>query len=384
MSQAWFVAPILGLCLVACSADPFPSSGELEQLRALYKLATPPADPTNAWADDPAARELGAKLFEDIRLSSCGVLACASCHPAPDYVIAVDRPTGCNGAVDRNAPTLLNVGFRTWLYWDGQKDSLWAHPVLPLQRTSEMAADTALLRARLQEFYAEEYAAIFGKQPADEADLHRIEANFGKAIAAFLRTLVRVDSPFDDALLSFIRAAEADIAADEDVRVRQEPHYLGFKTFIREGRCVICHKGPHLTDESFHNLGVDEHGRVDLGRKHGMELALADPLNGKSIYSDDPNAGASKLEAMLANPPKEGTEGAFKTPSLRNVALSGPYMHNGQLATLEDVVDFYDRGGDAPGTFSGTRAETIQPLNLSAKQRKALVELLEAMTGREP
>lgn len=371
--------------LLGCAAEePFPSSDELDLLRGMYKLSHVPASPTNAFADHPGARALGAALFEDVRLSSCGVIACASCHAAPDYVIAVDRPSGCNGQVDRNAPTLLNVGFRRWLYWDGQKDSLWAHPTLPLSRTTELAADANLLRARLQEFYAADYAMVFGKEPAAEEDLHRVEANFGKALEAFLRTLVRVDSVFDDELRRFIAAAEEDILRGGEVQARREPHYLGFRTFVREGRCALCHRGHQLTDDDFHNLGIDEGGRTDLGRERGIELVLADPLNGSSLYSDDRQLGGSKLDRIPVDLPKEGARGAFKTPSLRNVALSAPYMHNGQFATLENVIDFYDRGGDEAGTFSGKRAETIEPLYLSEKQRRALIDLLEAMTGREP
>ncbi len=372
----------LAALAVGCVEEPFPSSDELDLIRGLYKVRTLPGDPTNRWADDPKAAALGERLFTDPGLSRCGNVACSNCHPAPTFATAQRYAVGCDGrTVSRNAPTLLNVGFRRWLYWDGQKDSLWAHPALPLSRETEMDTTKEAVRERLQAKYRLEYAELFGQEP-DEHTPERAVANVGKAIAAYLRTLVFVDAPFDDQLQEFITAAEADIASGQDVRVRALPIYLGLKVFVRKGRCHICHKGPNLTDDRFHNLGVDEEGREDRGREAGIELVLADIYRGDGEYSDAPEVGKPKLQSIDALLPPEGALGSFKTPSLRNVALSAPYLHTGRLNTLEDVVRFYESGGDRAGTFLGKRAETLVPFTLTPEERQALVKLLESLTDK--
>lgn len=372
------------LCTVAaCGEPPFPSTSELDHLNGLLKLRTPPPSPTNQYADDEAAAALGQSLFHDASLSSCDAVACSNCHPMPTLASTQELNGGCFGRTTRNAPTLWNAAFRRWFYWDGQKDSLWAHAELPLTRDSEMASTPAELQGKLQMKYAAPYAAIFGGEPSGHSP-DRVVANFGKAMEAYLRTLVRVDAPFDDELALFIRAAKQDIAANEERRVRESPLFLGLRTFIRKGRCIACHKGPFLTDETFHNLGVDTHGQVDRGRAEGIERVRGDLFNAAGEFSDDPERGRIKLEGIDSDLPPEGAEGAFKTPTLRNVALSAPYMHTGKLATLDEVIEFYDRGGDPEGTFAGKRAETIIPLNLTDEEKQALRELLESLTGREP
>lgn len=370
----------------ACSPpDRFPSSDELELIRGLYRSSAPPSSPTNKYASVPAAAALGKTLFEDVRLSSCGTLSCASCHPSPNFVVGAALNNGCYGnQTKRNAPTLLNVSFRRWFYWDGQKDSLWSHAILPLTRPDEMASSAAALRIVLQEHYGFAYAGVFGKLPDDEPDDDRLLANFGKAIEAYLRTVIRTDSPFDQELKTFIAAAEEDIAADEDARVRALPNYLGLETFVRKGRCIICHKGASLTDDNFHNLGVTVAEPHDEGRAVGIAKVRADIFNGAGPYSDDPVTGRVKLDRIDQDLPKEGAVGAFKTPSLRNVSLSAPYMHTGKLETLEAVVEFYNVGGDEQGTFAGSRAETLVPLKLTPSEKAALVALLKSLESPAP
>jgi cytochrome c peroxidase len=378
-----FILAALLLLLAGCAGceDPFPTSDELAQIEKLQRPRSLPAVPTNRWADDPKAAALGEKLFGDERLSECGKVSCATCHPSPNFSTNVRLNVGCDGArTTRNAPTLINVGFRRWFYWDGQKDSLWSHAILPLTHPGEMGATGESLRQALQAHHADPYADLFGAPPGAE-DPDRVLANFGKAMEAYLRTLVRVHSPFDDQLREFIAAAREDIAAGEDTRVRKLPSYLGLKTYVRTAQCIICHRGPMLSDEEFHNLGVEEVGELDPGRQKGIERALSDRFNGGGAYSDDPAAGRVKLDRIPDDLPKEGPLGAFKTPSLRNVGISAPYMHTGRYPSLEDVVDFYNRGGDPTGTFAGTRAETVVPLELKPEEKQALVELLQSLTA---
>ncbi len=356
----------------SCAEQPFPNEEELTQLKGLLKLKTPPRAPTNAWADSPQAAALGSKIFADPGLSSCGTVACTSCHPAPSFVIQAQYGFGCHARRTlRNPPTLLNVAFRRWLYWDGRKDVLWSHPTLPLLRDFEMNATPELVRDRMQEKYAAEYEALFSTAPKDETDLMRVLANVGKALEAYQRTLIQVDAVFDDDLSRFLAAVETDTA-------EKDPAHLGLKTYVRTARCIVCHKGPMLSDDSFHNIGVAELGAPDPGRAEGIVEVQNDPLNSASIYSDNRAEGAARL-AKLGEENPEDILGAFKTPTLRNITVSAPYMHNGAIETLDEVIAFYDRGGDEDGTFAGKRAESIQKLNLTAEQKQALVELLQSL-----
>jgi cytochrome c peroxidase len=375
----------LGLCGplgCSCNEAPFPSDAELELLRELQFSPTPPPDSTNRHADDAAAAALGDMLFGDASFSSCGTISCASCHPPPLYALTVATRPGCRGTPGRNAPSLTTVAFRRWLYWDGRKDTLWSHPILPLTRATEMDGDVQNAVTTLQSRYGAEYLAVFGSMPASDPDPQRVLSNFGKAIAAYLRTLPQAVATFDSRLSELISAAEQDIAAGGgENHVRALPDYLGFKVFVRKGRCIACHKGPQLSDQLFHNLGIKEPDAPDRGRAEGIEELMKDPFNGGGVYSDDPDTGRIKLDRIPTDLPDEGAEGAFKTGSLRNVALTPPYMHNGTLMTLDDVIDFYDRGGD-PSGFLGMRAATIIPLKLSADEKAALKTLLQTLDAQ--
>lgn len=361
---------------VGCGDDEpaFPTAEEVSQLTSLRKLRTPPRSPTNQYADSAAAAALGKKLFADPALSGCGEIACASCHVAPSFTLDTPLPPGCNGNAGRNAPTLLNVAFSDWLGWDGRKDSIWSQAMFPLLNHVEMAGEAPQVRALLTANYAADYQAAFGKSPSAMASDDAVLSYFGKAIEAYERTLIRVDAPFDDQLDSFLAAAQAGRAA-------ADPFFLPLKTFLRNGQCIVCHKGPMLSDGLFHNVGLKQSG-TDRGRFAALPGLLDDQWNGAGAYSDDKRAGDTKL-ASLKTLTDLDTDGAFKTPTLRNIGLTAPYMHSGAVATLAEVIEFYDRGGDEAGTFPGTRAETMTKLQLSTEEKAALVTLLESLTGSE-
>ncbi len=368
-----FVSLYIGGCH---SGSAFPTDDELGQIIGLQNIHTPPRSPTSLYADSPAAAALGVMLFSDTLFSSCGGVACASCHRAPSYTVPLAFPPGCNGPVSRSVPTLLNTAFSDWYYWDGRKDSLWSHPIFPLLHVTELDADPQAVRQRMETVYSAQYQAAFGVAPTAEPDTNRIIANFGKAIEAYLRTLIKVDAPFDTELVHFIASAQAGQA-------ESDPFYLSMKTFIRTGRCIICHKGPMLSDGSFHNLGLAQTPPAsDHGHLTGIPILQADIFNGAGVYSDEPTTGQAKLDSLttLTN---VDLDGAFKTPTLRNVALTAPYFHTGVYNNLGDVVDFYDRAGDPDGTFPGTRAVTLLKLGLSPAEKQSLVDLLMSLTGSE-
>jgi cytochrome c peroxidase len=204
---------------------------------------------------------------------------------------------------------------------------------------------------------------------ADRAIVNRILVNFGKTIEAYTRKLISRDAPFD-------RFVAGDDAAISDEAKR------GLQVFLGRGRCVNCHLGPHFSDGLFHNLGVPQAGErvpaTDYGRFQDIPPLLRSPFNSASAtFSDDTTTGRL---AGLTDPPPEDTRGQFRTPSLRGVALTPPYMHSGQLPSLEAVVAFYDAGGGNPPA-SGTRSPLLVPLLLSAQEKADLVAFLQTLTG---
>jgi cytochrome c peroxidase len=379
--RTWLLAGALAGSVACTAEEPFPNAAELEQLRSLHSpTRKPPVDSTNKYGDNAQAAVLGDRLFDDEKLSSCGTISCKSCHDGPGRTVDTPTALGCNGnRTGRNPPSVLNSGYSTWYMWDGRADRLWNQALLPLLSPIEMASTPEILRNRLTEAYAEDYRALFGKLPSEDSD-EQLLANFGKAIAAYERTLNRNDAPFDQDVLRFIQAAEQDKAEDD-------PAYLGLKTFLRKGQCIACHKGPMLSDDQFHNIGVMDKSASNAGVTLAAGPMLNWVFNSAGPYSDARmGIESSRLQRLGSDLVQKGAEleGAYKTPTLRNVELTGPYMHTGEAQTLEDVVEFYNLGGEAPGSFAGVVSQTIKPLELTAEEKQALVKLLKSMTGAEP
>lgn len=296
-------------------------SGLLREFPATTETADNPTTPEKA--------ELGRLLFFDPVLSENNNIACANCHH-PDLGFADGKPTavGHDGTVlTRNAPTLWNVAYTQNLFWDGRIQSLEAQVEVPLTHPNEMGvSDTDALVAELAAIpeYQERFTAVFGSEGITLA-------NIEKALAAFERTLLANDTPFD-------RYAAGDFDA-------LTPSQRRGLALFRSGatRCFECHGAPTFASDTFRVIGVP---------------------------SDDPGRAAIAAD---------GQEGAFKVPTLRNIALTAPYMHNGSMATLEEVVDFYaDGGGLAHGQENVD--VFVQGFDLTEQERADLVAFLYALT----
>lgn len=274
---------------------------------------------------------LGKELYFDKRLSADSSISCATCHdPAQGWADPRPVSTGVGGAKGgRNSPTVLNTGYNPIQFWDGRAPTLEAQAVGPIQNPVEMKMTMPLAISRLAGIrgYAEEFRAVFGTGPSEEG--------IGKAIAAFERTVVSRNSPFDRYL-----AGEHSAMSGAAVR--------GMRVFRGHGHCAACHSGPNLTDNRFHNLGIGMHAR-------------------------QPDVGRYKVTQKLRD------YGAFKTPTLRSIALTAPYMHDGSLKTLEEVVSVYDRGGHPNPHLD----PLMVPLRLTRGERADLVEFLKALTGED-
>ncbi|MBU8896678.1 cytochrome-c peroxidase [Corallococcus sp. H22C18031201] len=379
---------LTGLLGVACESEaPFPSEDELDDLRNLSPLgSTPlPRDATNRIEGNPEAFRVGNRLFHDPGLSRCKTVSCQSCHDGEGRTVDTPTAEGCDGQrTVRNPPTIINAGFNTWYMWDGRADELWSQAVLPLTNPVEMNSNADIVRTHLDgdADYRQSYQKFFNRAPADESDGNRLLANVGKMLAAYEAGVNRTAAPFDEDVKRFLAAVEAGTQT-------KDPAYLGLKTFLRKGQCILCHKGATLSDNgAFHNLGLrDDAAESQRGRGAVADGLLDWTFNAAGPYSDAPDGeDAKRLQRLRTDlvTKREELEGAFRTPTLRNVALTAPYMHNGSLRTLEDVVDFYDKGGDPEGTFPGKRSESIKKLGLDSEEKQALVGLLRSLTGAAP
>lgn len=424
--------------------DSFFSDEEWDIIRSLSPVPAPPAAATNRVADDPMAAALGQRFFFDPRFSgplvnqenfntgeggngSAGQagnaldgaverVACATCHnPATSFADTRTVSESVSLGTDfgqRNAPTILNTAFNDFYNYDGLFDSQWAQALNPIENPDEHNFNRIGVALQILQNHQAEYEAVFGPLPnladntrfpqipnppvfvgqgrpgdsandptpggpldtfdgmtqADQTLINEIFANFGKAIAAYERLLISRDSDFD----RFVAGESRALSADQK---------RGLKLFIVDSLCVTCHNGPNFTDNQFHNLGVQQSGThvpsQDLGRFGAIPELLASEFNGVGPFSDNTAVGAQKLAGLTQNSRQLGQ---FKTPTLRNIDLTGPYFHTGFQGSLRDVVDFYNRGGDRSG-FSGVQDVRINELFMTETQVNDVVSFLRTLNG---
>jgi len=326
-------------------------------------------------ADNPITPEkvkLGDKLFHDTRFSSTGEVSCATCH---------DRKKGFADALPvsegikklkgtRNAPTVINAAYLHTQFWDGREPTLEAQSAQPFLNPVEMGLkdhEPILKIVRTDPEYAELFKKAFGKT-GDQITMTEVQ----KGLGTFQRTLIGGDSPFD----RYYFGGDKEAMSPAAIR--------GFQIYIGKGRCVSCHLIEQtqalFTDNRFHMIGVSANqmpqdldelsAAVEDVKKRGTDIAVLS------------NPKTSSLGRYAVT--RDLTDiGAFKTPTLRNIELTAPYMHDGSHKTLEEVVQFYNNGGrlnesdPLPKLLSGG----IRPLNLTEEQQADLVEFLKALTS---
>ncbi len=306
--------------------------GEKAMAQPLVPLPPSPPVPLSN-LQTPAKVALGKKLFFDPKLSVNGSISCAFCH-MPKAGFADPRPVsiGVGGKRGgRNAPSALNAAYLDRQFWDGRAGSLEEQAIGPLTNPVEMENPTnqsVVDRLRKIPFYHRSFREVFG----GDVSIDRI----GEAIAAYERTLLTPNTPYDRYLMGEKKALSPSAQK-------------GFLLFKGKARCVLCHSGALLTDQSYHNLGVPQMGTLstDVGRY---------------AISHDP-----------------ADKGKFRTSPLRNVALTSPYMHDGAFKTLKQVVDFYNKGG-GKSPFK-TKDPLLQPLHLTKQEKIELVDFLLALNG---
>jgi cytochrome c peroxidase len=336
-------------------------------------------DPGNRVSGQPAAIELGRRLFGDARLSADGRRACASCH-RPELGFADGRPrsAAADGTrLDRNAPGLLDARLQHWFGWDGGSDSLWAFVLRPLADPRELGLEPA----RLAELIAGDAGlvclrrAAFGTASPVSAEL-RVEV--AKALAAFVETLDSPRTRFDAFRDALARGDATAVAAFPPDALR------GLRLFVGAGRCNLCHLGPAFTNGEFHDVGrpfMAAPGRPDPGRHGGVRTVLADPHNRLGRWSDAPAPAAGWPDPAVRTrhlAPSHRNFGEFRVPGLRAAALTAPYGHDGSMATLEDVIDHY---ADLDMERLHADGESLlRPLRLDAAGRRDLLAFLRTLS----
>lgn len=319
-----------GVAIAACAMG---AAGSDQALQGAYRVSVPlgldlvaPVPEDNALTADKVA--LGRKLFFDPELSADRIRSCASCHqPRRYFTDGRARPVGVSGRRGaRNVPSILNAAYGRSFLWDGRAESLEAQVLRPILGKDELGLRLDELTRRLEarKDYREDFRDAFGDPGISPSRIAR-------SLASYIRTLRSGDAPID----RFLHGDSAALSPDAR---------HGFRLFVGRANCGVCHLAPLFTDHRFHNTGVSW-GSGDEGR--------------------------------YAVTGQAQDRGAFKTPSLRNVAMTAPYMHDGSLATLEEVIAHYDDGGTPnPGLD-----DEIRPLGLSATEKRRLIAFLEALTG---
>ncbi len=375
---------------------------EITLIRSLWIDNLPPL-PTgtgNTVADDLQAAEFGHRLFFDKRLSANGQISCASCHrPGHFFTDGLEVAEGLSTG-KRNTMSIVGAAYSPWMFWNGRKDSLWSQALSPLENPLEHGSSRMQLAHLVAQdkHYREQYEKLFGPlddfsdasrfpatagpvddknlleswqsmSPADQEAVTRVFVNIGKAIAAYERLLVPGAARFD-------RYVEALVTGNREPReILSKDERAGLRLFVGKAQCINCHNGPLLTNHQFHNTAVlSSPGSLpSKGRTNAVQDVLEDPFNCRGDFSDINPRECTELRFIRTG---DNLVGAHKTPSLRSTAKTAPYMHAGQLATLEEVIDHYDR---APAAMVGHNEAKV--LALGRREARQLEAFLHTLTG---
>lgn len=317
------MAVAMGASTAYASADMKPTK---EDIKKFLRPAEVPQPKNNMIT--PERVELGKFLFFDPRLSGSNFISCATCHnPALGWSDAQPTAIGHGmGILARSTPTIINTGYQRFQFWDGRARSLEKQALGPIEAGGEMAQslDTLIPELKAIPKYQEMFEAAY---PGEGISKNTI----AKAIASFERTIVSGDSAFD----RWLKGVDGAMS-DEAIR--------GFQVFKGKANCTACHDGFNFTDNGFHNIGLP----------------------------DNTDGGRYEIK------PIKVLKGAFKTPTLRDIALTAPYMHNGQYKTLEEVVDHYNSGGVQN---MGNLDPNMKKLNLTEKEKAELVAFMKSLTS---
>jgi cytochrome c peroxidase len=305
----------------------------------------------------PEKIELGRKLFFDRRLSGDGTMSCVTCHDpetgfSDGLAISLNYPTTKNW---RNSPTLINIAYNESLFWDGRAKSLEEQALFPMMSAFEMNQNLDYLEEELKG--VPEYVEAFRKIFDGEITRERI----AMALAAFQRTIISNNAPIDKYL-------------DGDKKALISEQKRGYDIFTGKGKCAECHSGANFTDNKFYNLGVPENPELVNDPRVAATVRFTAKVSGYREYrslTEDPG------RYLVTKDQKDWK--AFKTSGLRELALTAPYMHNGVFGTIDEVIEFFNKGGGN----DKNKSPLLAPLNLTNEEKHALKAfLLDALKGK--
>jgi len=369
------------------------------------KSLEPKKDMTNRVVNNPDAILFGKKLFFDTRFSANGSVSCASCHkPELYFTDGLAQAKGI-ALTTRNTPTIVGASQHTWYFLDGRTDSLWAQAMGPIENHLEHGSNRNHFSHEIyrDKMLRKHYEKIYGSMPdisdlsrfpyhagpikenknaskawramnmADRKIINNIFVNSAKALAAFETQLQPQPSRFDSYVGALLNKNTGKMISSLSV-----DEAAGLKVFISmdKGKCIICHNGPLFTDLEFHNIATPplNLNRYDYGRRKGVNKVKRDPFNCLSEYNDANNKSCDELKYMVVH--EEETMAAFKTPSLRNVSKTAPYMHAGQYKKLSDVIKHYN---NPPSTKIGMNQ--LLDIDLTDREMQQLEAFLKTLNS---
>ena len=336
------------LCIVLLLVPLYAHAAHLESLKSVPVPADNPQTPEKI--------ELGKKLYFDRRLSGDGTMSCVTCHDpetgfSDGLAISLNYPTTKNW---RNSPTLINIAYNKSLFWDGRAKSLEEQALFPMMSAFEMNQNLDYLEEELKG--VPEYVDAFQKVFGGEINRERV----AMALASFQRTLISKNAPVDKYL-------------DGDKKALTPEQKKGYEIFTGKGKCTQCHRGANFTDNKFYNLGVPENPELVNDPRVAATVRFTAKVSGYKEYrslTEDPG------RYLVTKDQKDWK--AFKTSGLRELALTAPYMHNGIFGTIDEIIEFFNKGGGD----DKNKSPLLAPLNLTDEEKQALKTfLLEALKG---
>jgi cytochrome c peroxidase len=359
------------LVLCTCLSILFWTGGSLSQEKLPLGLPPVPIPKDNPQTAEKMA--LGEKLFEDKRFSADGTISCAHCHdPAKAFADGLPIAEGIKKLKGtRNSPTVINSAYYTSQFWDGRRPSLEEQAKDPFLNPVEHGLaekhgfhDFIVNVIRKDKGYVEDFKRVFGVKPGQITIDHVV-----KAIASFERTVISADSPFD----RYVYGGDKTALSESAIR--------GLELYKGKARCQECHAISEnyaiFTDNKFHNLGVGFKKIQPRLREMVREFRMAKQQGREPDKSKFTDAEISELGRFVVTL-KTSDIGAFKTPTLRNIAVTGPYMHDGSMKTLEEVMELYNKGGEK-NPFLGS----VRVLDLTDQEIKDIIEFMKALTSPE-
>ena len=383
------------------------SKSERSTISSLWigNLPPLPEDPSNTVADNSDAAKLGHQIFFDKRFSSNGEVACMTCHdPEKHFTDGRTHAVGV-GVTKRSSPSIVGTAYHPFIFWDGRADSQWGQALRPMESAVEHGG-SRMQYAHLianDDTYRRQYEKLFDSMPdlsdktrfpekagpvdkkaspdvaqawntmseADRKLVTRIYVNIGKAIAAYERLLLPAPSRFD----SYAEAIQNN--ASDNLNTLTPDEVEGLRLFIGDARCIECHNTPLFTNESFANIGTptDKGKPYDFGRSQGAQQVINNEFNCAGEYSDAESYECSELRFIKRF--GDDITGSFKSPSLRNTTATAPYMHSGQFADLDEVMEHYNKAPASPFGHS-----MLTKLDLEPNQLKQIIAFLNTLDSK--